>query len=57
MMTKCLPIEPAILFETAHDIPSIVPNPLEEGSGEIPRIKEHNDRVAVPARADIAEPR
>jgi hypothetical protein len=32
---ECLPIEPAILLETADELPSIVPNPLEEGSSRL----------------------
>jgi hypothetical protein len=50
-----VPIEPAILFETADETPPIVANPLEEGSGRIPRIKEHKVRVAAQAIAGIAE--
>jgi hypothetical protein len=57
ILAGCLPIEPAILFETAHEIPSIVPNSFEEGSGGVPRIKEHKVRVAAQAIAGIAEQR
>jgi hypothetical protein len=35
ILMECLPIEPAILLETADELPSIVPNPLEEGSSRL----------------------
>src|SRR5918912_595021 len=40
MVPHGVPIAPAILFETAHEIPAIVANPLQEGSGGIPGIKQ-----------------
>jgi len=55
MMTHRVPIEPAILFETAHEIPAIVVNPLQESFGELPGIKEHGLRAAAQAMAGIAE--
>jgi hypothetical protein len=55
MVTECVSIEPPILFETAHEIPPIVPNALEEGFGGIPGIKEHKVGVAAQAIAGIAQ--
>jgi hypothetical protein len=55
MKAEGVAIEPAILFETAHAIPPIVPNPLQESSGGVPRIKEHKVRVTAQAIAGIAE--
>jgi hypothetical protein len=49
-----MPIEPAIFLETAHEIPSIVENPLQEGSGGIPGIKQDVVRAAAQTIASIA---
>ena len=52
-----MPIDPLMNHKTAYEIPSIVPNSFEEGSGGVPRIKEHKVRVAAQAIAGIAEQR
>jgi len=57
MLPEGVPMEPAILFETADERPPIVANPLEEGSGGIPRVKKHTVRVAAQAIAGRAAPR
>ena len=49
MLTDRLPIEPALLLQAAHDIPSIVAHPLQAGSRGIPRLQQ--DRVGVPMQA------
>ena len=56
MVTECVSIEPPMLFETAHERPPIVPNPLEEGFGGIPGIKEHKVGGAAQAIAGRAPP-
>jgi hypothetical protein len=56
MVTECVSIAPPMLVETAHAIPPIVPNPLEEGCGRIPGIKEHKIGGAAQALAGIAQP-
>jgi hypothetical protein len=48
-------IEPAILLEAAHEVPSIVTNPLQQSSGGIPRVKYDIVRVTTQAIAGIAE--
>jgi hypothetical protein len=50
-------IAPAMLVEPAGDIPPLVPHPLEEGSGGMPRINEPEVGVAAPAIAGLAEQR
>jgi hypothetical protein len=49
-------IESAILFKTADNRPAIVPNPLQEGFGGLPGVKEHVVRGTAPAIAGLAEP-
>jgi hypothetical protein len=56
MQAEGVPIEPTLLVEAADAIPPRVPNPLQEGSGRIPRIKEHEVRVTGQAMTGIAEP-
>jgi hypothetical protein len=48
-------IAPPPLFEPAHKRPAIVPNPLQEGFGGIPGIKEHILRAAAQPITGIAE--
>jgi hypothetical protein len=36
-----LSVEPAILLEAAHEIPPIVPNPLQQLSGGVPGVEAH----------------
>jgi len=48
-------IEPAMFLETAYEIPAIVANPLQEGSGGIPGIKQDVVRAAAQPIASIAE--
>jgi hypothetical protein len=55
MVTHRVAIEPPMLFDTAHEIPAIVTNPLQEGFGGIPGIKEHVLRAAAQAMASLAE--
>src|SRR5919198_1650133 len=55
MVTHRVAIEPPILFDTAHERPAIVANPLPEGCGGIPGIKAHGLRAAAQAMASIAE--
>jgi hypothetical protein len=55
MVTDRLPIEPAMLLQAAHAIPSIVANPLQEGSRGIPRSKQDRVGVTMQAMASRAE--
>jgi hypothetical protein len=57
MVPHRMSIEPAILLETADEIPAIVANPLQKGSGGIPGGKEHVVRAAAQPMASLAEPR
>jgi hypothetical protein len=56
MLTNRVAIEPTILHEPADDIPPIVANSLQKGSGGIPRIKQDVVGAAVLAMAGVAEP-
>jgi hypothetical protein len=55
MVTERMAIEPAILFEAADTIPSVVANAFQERSRWIPRIKEDVRRATTQAMAGIPE--
>jgi hypothetical protein len=55
MVSNRVPIEAAILLEATDKIPPIVPNPFQERSGRIPRIKQDVSRATAQAVAGIAE--
>jgi len=52
-----LAIEPASLFEAAHEVPSIITNPPQQSTGRIPRITYDIVRVTTQAMATIARAR
>jgi hypothetical protein len=55
MVTERRPVEPAIFLEAAHEVPSIVTNPLQQRFRRIPGVKEHILRVTMQAIPSIAE--
>lgn len=57
MMMEGLPIDAARLLEPTDEIPPIVSNPLQKGSGGITRIKEHLLRATVQAITGRTEER
>jgi len=50
-----MPIEAAVLLQTADKVPAIVPNPIQQGFGGIPGVKEHILRATAQTVAGIAE--
>jgi hypothetical protein len=56
MVTAPLSIEAAVLLEAAHNIPPIVPNPLQEAPGRVPGVKQHGLGATVQVIAGLAQP-
>ena len=56
MVPPCVPMEPALLVETAHARPAIVAQPLQEGSAGLPGSTQDGVRAAAHTLARSAEP-
>jgi class 3 adenylate cyclase len=50
-----LAIEPAVLLEATHEIPAIIPHPLQQGFRRVPGIKEDVLRATTQPIASVAE--
>jgi hypothetical protein len=55
MVTQRVPSEPAILLQATPKIPPVGPNPLQEGLGRRPGVKEHIRGAATQAMPGLAE--
>jgi hypothetical protein len=55
MVTEPVPIEAPIPLEAAHEIPTIVPKPLQEAPGRVPGVKQHILGATVQVMAGIAQ--
>lgn len=55
MVTESVYVESAVLLEATHNIPAIVPNPLQEVPGRVPGVKQHILGVTVQVIAGIAQ--